>query len=123
FDFDIQIDTPVDKISLEELPTRSGALAFMELGQKTPIFQNNQVEVTERAARRMGELLLELEARGIEKLTAQRFVLQCVLAMFAEKRQLLPRDLFVSCVQDCMNGSSCYDILGGLFREMNLPGK
>ncbi|MFN9561259.1 MAG: DNA methyltransferase [Dolichospermum sp.] len=123
FDFDIQIDTPVDKISLEELPTRSGALAFMELGQKTPIFQNNQVEVTERAARRMGELLLELEARGIEKLTAQRFVLQCVLAMFAEDRQLLPRDLFVSCVQDCMNGSSCYDILGGLFREMNLPGK
>ncbi|MFN7284893.1 MAG: DNA methyltransferase [Dolichospermum sp.] len=123
FDFDIQIDTPVDKISLEELPTRSGALAFMELGQKTPIFQNNQVEVTERAARRMGELLLELEARGIEKLTAQRFVLQCVLAMFAEKRQLLPRDLFVSCVQDCMNGSSSYDLLGGLFREMNLPGK
>ncbi|MDB9537307.1 N-6 DNA methylase [Dolichospermum planctonicum CS-1226] len=123
FDFDIQIDTPVDKISLEELPTRSGALAFMELGQKTPIFQNNQVEVTERAARRMGELLLELEARGIEKLTAQRFVLQCVLAMFAEDRQLLPRDLFVSCVQDCMNGSSSYDLLGGLFREMNLPGK
>ncbi|MDB9459668.1 hypothetical protein PN473_14860, partial [Dolichospermum circinale CS-545/17] len=31
FDFDIQIDTPVDKISLEELPARSGALAFMEL--------------------------------------------------------------------------------------------
>jgi type II restriction/modification system DNA methylase subunit YeeA len=123
FDFDIQIDTPVDKISLEELPARSGALVFMELGQKTPIFQNNQVEVTERAARRMGELLLELEARGIEKLTAQRFVLQCVLAMFAEDRQLLPRDLFVSCVQDCMNGSSSYDLLGGLFREMNLPGK
>ncbi|MFM6325831.1 MAG: class I SAM-dependent DNA methyltransferase, partial [Microcystis panniformis] len=83
----------------------------------------NQVEVTERAARRMGELLLELEARGIEKLTAQRFVLQCVLAMFAEDRQLLPRDLFVSCVQDCMNGSSSYDLLGGLFREMNRPGK
>lgn len=123
FDFDIQIDTPVDKISLEELPARSGALAFMELGQKTPIFQNNQVEVTERAARRMGELLLELEARGIEKLTAQRFVLQCVLAMFAEDRQLLPRDLFVSCVQDCMNGSSSYDLLGGLFREMNQLGK
>ncbi|MFM6341454.1 MAG: class I SAM-dependent DNA methyltransferase, partial [Dolichospermum sp.] len=83
----------------------------------------NQVEVTERAARRMGELLLELEARGIEKLTAQRFVLQCVLAMFAEDRQLLPRDLFVSCVQDCMNGSSSYDLLGGLFREMNRSGK
>ncbi|WP_016953022.1 DNA methyltransferase [Anabaena sp. PCC 7108] len=123
FDFDIQLDTPVDKITLEQLPERSGALVFMELGQKTPLFQNNQVEVTERAARRMGELLLELEKRGIEKLTAQRFILQCVLAMFAEKRKLLPRDMFVSCVQDCKNGASSYDILGGLFREMNLPGK
>jgi SAM-dependent methyltransferase len=122
FDFDIQLDTPVDKINLEQLPERAGALAFMELGQKTPVFQNNQVEVTERAARRMGELLLELEKRGIEKLTAQRFILQCVLAMFAEDRQLLPRDMFISCVQDCMRGESSYDVLGGLFREMNQSG-
>ncbi|MEH2322624.1 MAG: DNA methyltransferase [Nostoc sp.] len=122
FDFDIQLDTPVDVIPLEQLPERAGALAFMEFGDKTPVFRNNQLEVTERAARRMGELLLELEKRGIEKLTAQRFILQCVLAMFAEDRQLLPRDMFVSCVQDCMSGASSYDILGGLFREMNLPG-
>ncbi|AFZ25186.1 N-6 DNA Methylase [Cylindrospermum stagnale PCC 7417] len=123
FDFDLQLDTPVDKITLEQLPERAGALVFMELGEKTPVFQNNQVEVTVRAARRMGELLLELEKRGIEKLTAQRFILQCVLAMFAEDRQLLPRDMFISCVQDCMKGASSYDVLGGLFREMNLPGK
>ncbi|MFK0732588.1 MAG: DNA methyltransferase [Gloeotrichia echinulata HAB0833] len=123
FDFDIQLDTPVDVIPLEQLPERAGAFAFMELGQKTPVFRNNQVEVTERAARRMGELLLELEKRPIEKLTAQRFILQCVLAMFAEDRQLLPRDIFISCIQDCINGASSYDILGGLFREMNLPGK
>jgi len=122
FDFNIQLDTPVDKITLEQLPERSGALVFMELGEKTPVFQNNQVEVTVKAARRMGELLLELENRGIEKLTAQRFILQCVLAMFAEDRQLLPRDMFISCVQDCINGLSSYDVLGGLFREMNQPG-
>jgi SAM-dependent methyltransferase len=122
FDFDTQLDTPVDTIALEQLPERAGAFAFMELGNRTPVFRNNQVEVTERAARRMGELLLELEARGIEKLTAQRFILQCVLAMFAEDRQLLPRDMFISCVQECINGASSYDILGGLFREMNQPG-
>jgi hypothetical protein len=68
-------------------------------------------------------VLLDLEKRGIEKLTAQRFVLQCVLAMFAEDRQILSRDIFVSCVQDCITGGSYYDVLGGLFREMNLPGK
>ncbi|QOV21693.1 DNA methyltransferase [Anabaenopsis elenkinii] len=123
FDFDIQLDTPVDQISLEQLPERAGAFAFMEFGNKTPVFNNNQVEVTERAARRMGELLLELENRGVTKLTAQRFILQCVLAMFAEDRQLLPRDMFISCVQECINGANSYDVLGGLFQQMNQPGK
>ena len=91
----------------------------MELSNRTPVFRNNQVEVTERAARRMGQLLVELSGRGIDKLVAQRFILQCVLAMFAEDRQLLPRDLFISCVQECMSGANSYDVLGGLFREMN----
>ncbi|MEA5579719.1 DNA methyltransferase [Nodularia harveyana UHCC-0300] len=31
--------------------------------------------------------------------------------------------MFISCVQDCMSGASSYDVLGGLFREMNQPGK
>lgn len=91
----------------------------MEFSNRTPVFRNNQVEVTERAARRMGQLLVELSRRGIDKLVAQRFILQCVLAMFAEDRQLLPRDLFISCVQECMSGANSYDVLGGLFREMN----
>lgn len=122
FDFDTQLDTPVDTTSLEQLPERAGAFAFMELSNRTPVFRNNQVEVTERAARRMGQLLVELSGRGIDKLVAQRFILQCVLAMFAEDRQLLPRDLFISCVQECMSGANSYDVLGGLFREMNQQG-
>jgi len=69
------------------------AFAFIELEQRTPVFRNNQVEVTERAARRMGELLVELKKRGTDGLVAQRFVLQCVLAMFAENRGLLPNSL------------------------------
>lgn len=122
YDFDTQLDTPVDIVKLQKLPDRAGAFGFMELGNRKPVFNNNQVEITERAARRMGELLLELEKRGTVKLTAQRFILQCVLAMFAEDRQLLPRDMFISCVQDCLSGENSYDILGGLFREMNQPG-
>ena len=71
----------------------------------------------------MGELLLELESRGVEKLEAQRFILQCVLAMFAEDRNLLPRDTFISCLDDCLKGESSYDVLGNLFHAMNQPGK
>lgn len=122
FDFDIQLDTPVDIVPLAQLPERISAFAFMEFENRAPVFRNNQVEVTERAARRMGELLVALRKRGIDGLIAQRFILQCVLAMFAEDRGLLPNSLFISCVQDCLNGQSSYDVLGGLFREMNTPG-
>lgn len=126
FDFDIQLDTPIDIITLTQLPERAGAFTFMELENRTPVFNNNQVEVTERAARRLGELFIELKntgkRRGFTESVAQRFILQCVLAMFAEDRGLLPRDLFISCVQDCLNGASSYDVLGGLFREMNAQG-
>ncbi|MEL7086753.1 MAG: type IIL restriction-modification enzyme MmeI, partial [Cyanobacteria bacterium J06597_1] len=123
YDFDSQLDTPVDMIALEQLPERVSAFNFMELGNRTPIFNNNQVAVTKRAAGRMAELLVMLKDRGIKERVAQRFVLQSVLAMFAEDRGLLPRDLFTACVQDCRSGKgSTYDVLGGLFRAMNQPG-
>lgn len=129
YDFANQVDTPVDTIGLEQLPERGGAFRFMEFENQTPIFRNNQVEVTDRTARRLGELyqiIVERQKRtnprAFDELKIQRFILQCVLAMFAEDRELLPRDLFISCVQDCRNGGSTYDVLGGLFREMNQPG-
>lgn len=124
YDFDTQIDTPIATILLKNLPDQVSAFGFMEKRQQNPIFQNNQVEVTEKAARRMGELLLSLKKRKIDDLVAQRFVLQCVLAMFAEDRGLLPDSLFIRCVQDCLNGESSYDVIGrGLFQEMNRHGQ
>lgn len=126
FDFNTQLDTPVDIVPLTQLPERAGAFTFLEFANQTPIFRNNQVQITEKAATRMGLLFRELQERGkkqgFDQLTVQRFVLQCVLAMFAEDRGLLPRDMFISCVQDCLNGANSYDVLGGLFREMNQPG-
>lgn len=128
FDFNLQVDTPVDKVTLEQLPERVGAFTFMELRDRKPVFSNNQIEVTETAGQRMGRLFQMLKERGknrslFDEQIAQRFVLQCVLAMFAEDRKMLPRNLFISCVKDCLNGANSYDILGGLFREMNRPGK
>lgn len=87
FDFNIQLDTPVDTIPLTQLPERAGAFAFMEFANQTPVFRNNQVQITEKAAMQMGLLFRELQERGkkqgFDELTVQRFVLQCVLAMFA----------------------------------------
>lgn len=130
FDFENQVDEPVEKIALERLPDRLGALSFMEFGGQRPIFKNNQVEVTERSARRMGEFYRMVCDRGKSKgftdfteVQLQRFTLQCVLAMFAEDRRLLPTDLFVALIEECQQGKgNTYDLLGGLFREMDRPG-
>lgn len=131
FDFENQVDEPVDRISLEQLPERVGALTFMEIGGMRPVFQNNQVEVTDRSARRLGQLYQFIYERGkkhnfrdFSEEQLQRFILQCVLAMFAEDRELLPRDIFVSLIQDCLESKgSTYDLIGGLFQEMNRKGK
>ncbi len=129
YDFNIQVDTPVDMVRLDQFVSRaSSAFAFMESSVRKPVFRNNQQEITEKAGKRMGELCQMLKVRGkregFDDLVAQRFVLQCVLAMFAEDRGLLPKDLFVSCVQDCLGEKkkSSYDVLGGLFLAMNTPG-
>lgn len=149
YDFDTQIDTPIDMVPLEQLADRTAVFGFMEVTERKSVFGNNQVEVTEKAAGRMGELYAMLRDRLTRQssvgangyspsdtaggannrlplhdpaLIAQRFVLQCVLAMFAEDRALLPGSLFVQSVQDCLAGESSYDVLGNLFSAMNSPG-
>ena len=132
YNFKKQSDEPIEKIPLARLPERIGAFAFMnpELG-RSPVFNNNLIEVTEMAAGRMGTLLtmlIERKRDAIEPQVAQRFVLQCVLAMFAEDRRLLPPDLFIGLVRDCLDRSrlgqpsNTYDVLGGLFGAMNRSG-
>ncbi|OKH17501.1 DNA methyltransferase [[Limnothrix rosea] IAM M-220] len=130
YDFINQVDEPVDRVKLEELPKRAGTFSFMEIGGRSPIFRNNQVEVTERTAKRMGTFYRLVRDRGVKEKfkyfteeQLQRFTLQCVLAMFAEDRNLLPRDLFVGLVQDCLAGKdNPYDAFSGLFRAMNQTG-
>ncbi len=130
YDFDNQSDEPVDIIHLEELPRCESAFSFMRGSKTTPLFRNNQTVITEKAARRLGDLYNALLERGRDRrwrkyseLQAQRFVLQCVLAMFAEDLDLLPDNLFTRCVKDCIdNKLSSFDVLGGLFQAMNTVG-
>ena len=129
YDFNLQVDTPVDMVAIADLPDRASAFRFMEIAvNTTPVFRNNQVEITVNTAKRLGELYKLLKVRankngftndGFTELSAQKFILQCVLAMFAEDRGLLPDDIFVTFVQECLNGASSYDLLGGLFAKMN----
>jgi SAM-dependent methyltransferase len=122
YDFEHQIEEPVDRVPLDDLPRRWEALAFLLPHETRPAFGNDLVAVTRESAARVSAVFNHLVARGVERLAAQRFVLQSVMAMFAEDIGLLPAHLFSRAISDSLDGGSAYDLLFGLFREMNTPG-
>ena len=83
------------------------------------MFNNDRVAVTRAAATKVAQVFNALVERGEDRTKAQRFILQCVVAMFSEDFDLLPRGLFSGLLDDCAGGDSSYDLLGGLFRQMN----
>ena len=119
YDFDLQLREPVDRIKLEELPDRFTALNFLFPENRQPLFNNNQIDVTRTAADKVAQVFNRLVERGEKVETAQRFILQCVVALFAEDIDLLPRGLFTELLEVCKtNRESSYDLIGGLFRQM-----
>jgi SAM-dependent methyltransferase len=119
YDFDAQLEEPVDRIKLEELPRRYTAFNFLFPDERKPLFGNDRVAVTREAADKVAWLFNSLVGRGEKREVAQRFVLQCVIAMFAEDAGLLPTGAFSQIVRDCAEGQNSYDLIGGLFRQMN----
>jgi len=121
YDFEQQMDEPMDRVALDELPDRFDALNFMFPEGRPPNFQNNRTAVTDDAAKKIAGIFRSLTARGEPRERAQRFTLQCVVAMFAEDSGLLPKGLFTELVTECLGGRSSYDLLGSLFAQMNNP--
>jgi hypothetical protein len=122
YDFENQIDQPVEKVSLHQLSERWESLGFMLPQQVKPIFNNDLVAVTREAAKDVAKVFVSLRDRGVPAIEAQRFALQCVMAMFAEDIGLLPEHSFTRAVEEAKTGSEAYDLIGGLFQAMNTPG-
>lgn len=121
YDFNTQLDSPVDQVSLEELPDRYSALNFLFPENPRPLFGNDKVKVTREAADKVARVFNALVSRGEPRERAQRYILQCVVAMFSEDFDLLPKDLFTQLLTDCVEGESAYDLIGGLFQQMAKP--
>jgi SAM-dependent methyltransferase len=119
FDFNEQTDEPVDKIRLTDLVGRRDAFNFLLPKEKPPLFGNDKVEVTKNAANKLAEVFKSLRRRNVEPERAQRFLLQCLVALFSEDAGLLPSGLFMELLDECGKGASSYDLIGGLFRQMN----
>ena len=123
YDFDVQMDVPVDRVPLAELPDRHGPLAFLFPTNETPVFGNDHEKVTREAADRLATCFNKLLARGVPRQTAQRFILQMLVALFADDIGLLERYFVDRLLDECRSPAEAYDLLGGLFDAMNTPGK
>ena len=121
YDFNNQIDSPKDKIKLAELAGKWGPLAFLFPTKETPQFGNDREKVTREAADRLALCFRKLIDRNVDRDLAQRFILQTLVALFAEDIGLLPHYLFASLVEQCKDPADSYDKLGGLFEAMNTP--
>lgn len=123
YDFDRQLDTPVDTLTLDDLPRRYTALNFLFPDEREPQFGNDREAVSRTAADQMAELfrtLVKRKSGAVPREQAQRFVLQTVVAMFAEDIDLLPAGTVKALADDCLErGQSAYDLFEGLFRQMN----
>lgn len=64
YDFETQMDTPVDKLALADLPQRYGPLAFLFPTDEKPVFGNDQESVTRAAADRLAVCFNKLIAKG-----------------------------------------------------------
>jgi hypothetical protein len=50
---------------------------------------------------------------------AQHFILQMLVALFAEDIDLLPKYFVTQILEDCTTPASSYDLIGDLFEAMN----
>lgn len=122
YDFETQLDTPVDKVLLNDLPSRFGPLNFMFREDVKPIFGNHQETVTRQAADKLAACFNSLIERKVDQPLAQRFILQMLMALFAEDIGLLDKYVVTKLLDECKTPQDTYDLLGGLFTAMNTNG-
>ncbi|MCY3019639.1 MAG: N-6 DNA methylase [Planctomycetota bacterium] len=125
YDFETQMDTPKDRVPLAELPERNGALAFLSPVHETPVFAHDHVAVTRDAADKLAMCFNSLVApnrkASVSRDDAQAFILQMLVALFAEDIGLLPQYTVTRLLDECKTPADTYDLLGGLFVAMNDP--
>lgn len=91
YDFETQMDTPVGRVALADLPANHGPLAFLAPGQPRPVFAHDHVAVTREAAAKLARCFNKFVAREVPRPLARRFILQMLVAFFAEDIGLLDK--------------------------------
>lgn len=122
YDLDLDVYEPQDVVTLNELPERYHSLSFMFPKRQEPVFVGKE-KVTKQAAEKVAHVFSSLVNRRVNREDALRYCLQCIISMFAEDVKLLPNQIFTRLIRQCTEEKrSSYDLIGGLFREMNEKG-
>jgi hypothetical protein len=119
YDLNTQINDPVHVLKTTELVKDWGALAFLFPKAEKPVFNNNNVEVTVEAAQIIGSMFFSMSKRKIEPLRAQRFVLQIVVALFAEDVGLIPKYTIHKILGEAVKNSVTQKEITDLFQAMS----
>jgi hypothetical protein len=119
YEFDEQMEEPMDRVRLTDLPSRYESLSFFLPVEKKPRFRNNRVAVTRSAADKLAVVFNSILRRIKDRSQSQRFILQCLVAMVSEDVGLLPRGMFLELLEECDNAPKSYDLIGNLFKQMN----
>ena len=72
YDFNTQLNEPVDRLPVADLPARHAALNFLFPRAFQPLFGHNWVQVTREAARDVAHAFNSLVARGEDRVRARR---------------------------------------------------
>lgn len=118
YDLNTQINDPIHKLKTIEIAKDWGALAFLFPKAEKPVFNNNNVEVTVEAAQIIGSMFFSMSKRKIEPLRAQRFVLQIVVALFAEDVSLIPKYTIHKILGDAVKNPITQKEIADLFVAM-----
>jgi type II restriction/modification system DNA methylase subunit YeeA len=125
YDFDADIDNPLDSLALTELPERYGPLKFLEPGTPRPSFGTDRVQVTRDAAASLARcynmLISEKRQALVDRAVARKFILQMLVALFAEDIGLLEKYFVTELLDECTTPADTFDLIGGLFDAMNTP--
>lgn len=118
YDFNKQLNDPVHKLKTENLLEEWSALGFLFPTPIEPVFNNNNVEVTEEVAKIVGSLYISLTERAVDSARAQRFVLQLVVALFAEDVDLIPKYTIYKILEEAIKKPVTQKELTDLFQSM-----
>ncbi len=131
YDFHTQMEEPVQKIDLVDLPKHPEKWVFMEKGKasQTIDWDVNLEKITKKTVEDLyafyDSLVKQNEPKqkrgeGLSTEELQHFVLQCMLCMFAEDIGLMPPHFFTDLIGNCLDKpTQSYDYMKALFDQMD----